>query len=303
MKTYRALALMLPSFALATDYIFLNEGAFVKPQHPWHVEGDFSKVGGASLTNAGMQGTKLHYSEGNAAVFFSHFINQENALSWQVGLHYIDVNWKQNPAFTENQYTYALASMNWISDSIQKWRWKIGAGISFDTKTCNVGQTGVYYGTLWGRYTHSDHLDLHLGFFGYYGAMNGFILPVLGFDWWMTPKWQLRAIFPQDAALRYHITNYFAAAILATSMGGPYRFPYRIQGGTTDQTSDGVFKIYSTALEGNLELSLENICTLGVGGGYDFGGWLLVMNDKSHHKRYYFFDGAPYVRFFASLTF
>lgn len=304
MKCYIPAISLLSSISClwGTDYAFLNEEAFVKEKHLWHLESDFSKVGGAKITTGDVNGSKLHYSEGNASMFFSHFINNENALAWQVGANYIDINWDENPRFTGDQYVYGVTSLSWISNSLNKWRWVINGGVSVDTKTWNFGKSAVYFTTLWGRYQHSKNLGLHMGFFAYYGALNGYVLPILGLDWWMSPKWELKAVFPIDASLNYHFTKCFTASILATSMGGPYRFPRRAHGGI-DSYDDGIFKIYSTTVEGNLKFALKDFFSVGAGGGWDFGGWIQIADSQSHHKQYFDFNGAPYFRVFGTLTF
>ena len=279
---------------------FLQEQTFVTKGQTWHVEGDYSILGRASIEHATQ---KMHYREGNISLFASHFFHEEHALSWQLGMHCIDLGWHQNPYFSKQSYPYMLSSVNWISQAVAKWRWKMGAGVSFNAETFLFGPSAVYYGTLWGRYTQNSTLDLHLGFFGYYGVHNGYLLPILGVDWWMAPAWQLRAIFPQEVGVRYHPTHSLVASLLATSMGGPYRFPYRIDQGITQETDFGIFKVFSTAVELNLELHFDEIFRMGAGGGYDFGGFVLTMNAQARHKHYSFFDGAPYARFFASATF
>ena len=292
----------LASPLLATDYAFLNEDAFVRQDTIWHFESDFSKVGAAEMTTGETSGSKMHYSEGNASIYFSHFIGKENALAWQLGANYVGFDWDKNPTFNDSNYVYGITSLNWISYSIDKWRWVFNGGVSVDTKTFNFGKSGVYFATAWGRATINKSLGLHVGFFAYYGALNGYVLPILGADYWATPKWELRAVFPLDASINYHFNKHFTTSILATSMGGPYRFPRRIHGGSSE-FEDGIFKVYSTAVEWDVKFAEKDMVSLGAGAGYDFGGWIQVANSEGHNKTYYDFDGAPYGRVFATLTF
>ena len=294
------LAILSP--LLATDYAFLNEDTFIDQEHILHIESDYSVVGSASFENSHLQNTKLNYSEGNASAYFTHFFDQENALVWQVGANYVGLGWKDNPVFTQDNYAYGITSLGLVSHSLEKWKWIINGGVAVSAKTFNFGQSGVYFTTLWGRYEQRKNLGVHLGFFAYYGALNGYVLPILGLDWKPAPKWELKAIFPLEASLTHHFTDFFTSSVLATSLGGPYRFPRRIQGGIGED-QNGIFKVFSTAMEWNLQFAIENFCSLGAGGGYDFGGWIQVANEHSHHKRYYNFNGAPYARIFGSITF
>lgn len=290
------------SYLQATDYSFLNDEAFVRQSEIWHFESDFSKIAPAKMTTSGVKGSKLRYSEGNGSMYFSHFLNNENALAWQAGVNYTDIDWKDNPRFTGSSYLYGITSLSWISYSVERWRWVINGGVSFDTKTWNFGKSGVYFTTLWGRYEQKDNLGLHLGFFAYYGALNGYVLPILGFDWYPSPSWEIKGVFPIDASVNYKFAKYFTTSLLATSMGGPYRFPRRAHGGI-DSFDNAIFKIYSTAVEWDIKFTQKDLISIGIGAGWDFGGWIQIASENGMHKKYYDFDGAAYGRAFLALTF
>lgn len=290
------------SFLWSTDYSFLNEDAFVKQDAIWHFETDYSRVAPAKITTGDTFGTKLRYSEGNASMYFSHFLDSEHALAWQLGINDTDVNWKENPRFNGHNYLYGVTSLSWITYAVQKWRWVINGGVSFDAQTWNFGKSAVYFATLWGRYTQLDNLGIHVGVFAYYGALNGYVLPILGFDWWPSSHFEIRAIVPLDVSISYHFNKHLTTAIMATSMGGPYRFPRRAHGGIGD-FDEAIFKIYATTLEWDLKWNQKDFFSIGVAGGWDFGGWIQISDAHNHHKKYYNFNGAPYARVFGSLSF
>lgn len=294
-------SVLFTSALFASDYTFLNPDMFVREKKVWHLEADFAKVGSAKITTGHGLGD-TNYGEGNAAIYFSHFLNKENSLTWQVGANYLDLGWKENPVFNKNQYTYGITSVTWISHSVNRWRWVLNGGVAVDATTFNFGESAVWYTMLWGRYAQRENLGVNLGFFAYYGASNGYVLPILGIDWKIAPKWQLNAVFPIDASLTYHFIEHLKASIVATSLGGPYRFPRRVHDGV-GKYDNGVFKVYSTVLEADLAFVQKQMIEIGVGGGWNFGGWIQVSEDDHHNKRYYDFDGAAYGRLYATLTF
>ncbi len=294
--------LSLSISAIATDYAFLNEDAFVKQDYIWHFESDYSKLGAAKVTTGDVFGTKMHYSEGNASIYFDHFLDNENAFTWQLGVNYTNLGWDENPRFSGNDYLYGVTSFSWISHSVDNWRWVVNGGVAVDTKTWNFGKSAVYFTTLWGRVQHTKQLGIHVGFFAYYGALNGYVLPILGVDYWLSPKWEIRAVFPLDASINYHFNQYFTSSLVATSMGGPYRFPRRAHGGK-GEFEDAIFKVYSNSAEWDFTFSLKDYFSLGAGVGYDFGGWMQISDSHNHHKKYYDFNGTPYGRVSATLTF
>lgn len=284
----------------ASDYTFLNSDLFVREKSVFHFEADFGKVAPAKITSGNGKGTKIHYAEGNSSIYFSHFLNKENSLTWQAGVNYVDLGWHDDPNQIKNQYPYGIGSLTWISHSLDQWRWVLNGGVAVDTTTFNFGRSAVYYTMLWGRYQQRENVGVHLGFFGYYGMHNGYLLPILGVDWQISKAWELKAVFPIDISLNYYFANHWATSIVATSLGGPYRFPRRIHGGESS-FEDGVFKVYSTVIEWDLKFVEKNCFQIGIGGGWNFGGWLQLSND--HHKTYYNFNGAGYGRVFGTLTF
>ena len=118
----------------------------------------------------------------------------------------------------------------------------------------------------------------------------------------MAPKWELQAVFPIDLSLNYHFVKNWVTSIVATSLGGPYRFPRKMHDGI-GQFEDGIFKIYSTVVEWDLKFVQKNLLQIGAGAGWNFGGWIQMSTENNHHKQYYDFNGAAYARLFATLTF
>ncbi len=287
---------LLCSDSFASDYRFVHE------KHPWHITGNYAQVAGAEVTTHPAKGSHLHYGEGYGNLFYSHFLNTENSLTAQVGVNYTRIHWEENPRFTDDNYTYGLLSLAWISHSLEKWRWVMTGGTIVDTRTWNFGQSAVYYGMLWGRNQYSESVGLHIGFYGYYGAMNGYFLPILGFDWKCNRKWELKAVFPLDASLNYNFSKNWFTSIAVMSFGGPYRFPRRIHGGV-GRYENGIFEVYSTGVEWEVKFDKNNFIIFGIGAGWNFGGWLLIKDSHNHHPKYYHFDSAPYGRAFFGLSF
>jgi hypothetical protein len=292
---------LLGSSLWASDYTFLNPDLFVLEKNVFHLETDFGQVGSAKVTSGKAFGSKTNYGEGNASLYFSHFLNTENSLTWQVGANYLNLGWKDNPAFHKNQYTYGIGSLTWISHSIEKWRWVLNGGVAVDATTFSFGNSAVYYTMLWGRYAQLENLGVHLGLFAYYGAKDGYVLPILGIDWKMSSHWELQAVFPIDISLSYFFNPHLVTSLIATSLGGPYRFPRKIHEGIGPY-DNGTFKVYSTVLEWDLSFILKNRLEVGAGGGWNFGGWIQVSDNHHGHKKYYNFNGAPYGRVFLTIT-
>jgi hypothetical protein len=282
-------------FFLTTSYELITDYRFVNPQQVVHFDGEYRDVGKAKFRTHPVRGTHANYQDAHAFLYLSHYLTPNNSLSWKVGYSYLDFNWLRNPRFHESHYHFVNASLGWVSTSVKDWRWILSTGVSVDAQTFDFGQSGVYYGLMWGRYSFSPTLGMHIGWAGYVGVENGYLVPIIGVDWRASTHWQLNGIFPINVSIEYLFNKNWKAALEVASFGRPYRFPMRIHGGV-GQFRNGIFEVYSVGTELDLKFQVDHSFWASVGGGWNFGGWILIKNHENHHGKYYKFDGAPYVQ-------
>ena len=277
------------SFALITDY------GFVDKDHLFHFDGEYRNVGKAKFTTDSVEGSHQRYADAHTYLYFSHYANANNALSWKAGYSYLKFDWPRNPRFRGDDYHFATSSLGWISTSLKNWRWIVSGDVSVDAQTFDFGKSGVYYGIMWGRYAWKPTLGLHIGWYGYVGVKNGYILPILGLDWHPSNHWQVNAIFPIDASIRYCFSEHWSIFLQASAFGRPYRFPIRAHEGI-GRYRNGIFEVFSTGVELNIKYHVNHTFSLIAGGGWNFGGWILIKDHENHHGKYYNFDGASYAQ-------
>lgn len=297
------LFLLTSPLLLATDYTFVDLNS---PWHfgmefdeknkglHWHVEGEALYVGEAKITTHGpFEGSKFTSATAIGSLYYSHFLNETNALSWQLAYNYFMFDWKENPRFSQRNFHYGLASMAWISHGMDDWRWVVSGGLTANLQMLDeFGRSAVGYGFIWGRYVYNLNVGLHAGLFGYGGANNGRALPILGVDFTLN-KWKLFVIMPLDLSLEYHFSDRWFGSLAMSSLGGPYRFPWRFSGGK-GRFENGIFEFYSRGLDLTINYNYETTFGARFGAGYNFGGWALIKDEHNRHGRYYKFDGAPY---------
>lgn len=286
---FSPLVFLMMSYELVTDYAFVNK------EHPVHFDGEFREVGKAKFYTHGAKGTHVEYEDAHAFAYYSHYLTPDNALSWKVGYSFLDFNWLQNPRFSENDYHFVNASLGWISTSLKNWRWILSAGVSVDAQSFNFGNTGVYYGLMWGRYAFSQDIGMHAGWAGYVGVKNGYLFPIIGIDWKAGKNWKFNAIFPLNVSIEYLFNRYWSSLLQLTTFGRPYRFPIRAQGGK-EHFRNGIFEVYSKGLELDVKLNTGDTFLVSFGGGWNFGGWILIKDQDNHHGKYYKYNGAPYIQ-------
>lgn len=284
---------LAPIFFLTCSYDLITNYGFVDGKHRWHADNEYRSVGRAKFRTHSVKGTHETYQDLHSFTYFSHFLNPNNALSWKAGYSFLNFSWHKNPRFREDDYHFANASVAWISTAMKDWRWIMSTAVSVDAQTWDFGKSGVYYGLMWGRYQYSSTIGMHIGWAGYVGVKNGYMLPIIGVDWQANKHWRFNAIFPVNGSIEYLFNKNWKATAEIATFGRPYRFPMRAHGGK-GQYRNGIFEIYSVGTELDIKYHTDKHWWLSVGGGWNYGGWILIKNHDNRHGKYYKFDGAPY---------
>jgi hypothetical protein len=293
------LASLLTVAAAATEYGFLDY-YFVDPDHPIHLAGRFRQVGEAKFEKH--HRGHLNYADAYGMAFYTQFLDMDNSLSWGLGYDYMKIGWEKNPLFSQENFNYVVGSLGYVSTTLEKWRWIVNGGFSVEANHLDFGQTGVWHGMLWGRYSFNNSSGWHMGILGWYGILNGYALPIFGVDWKMTQNITLYAIFPVNFSMSFALSDFWSIDVAYSGFGGPYRYPHRANGGKNG-FHDPIFEIYSNGVDVNLHYNYGHLFRLAIGGGWDFGGWLFIKDHHNHHGKYYSFESAPYAQATISFTF
>jgi hypothetical protein len=296
----KILTLCLASSALlAHEYGFLGY-PFVDPDRPIHLAGRYRQIGRADFRTH--HRGHLNYADAYGALFYTHFLNEDNSLSWGVGYDYLKLGWERNPRFREKNFNYAVASLGYVSTAVEKWRWIVNGGFSVDANNFDFGPSAVYHGMLWGRYNIAECCRVHVGVLGWYGVKNGYALPIIGFDWKFWHDWTLAAIFPLDFSLNYAFNDHWSLEAAYSGFGGPYKYPRRAHEGING-FHDPIFMTYSRGADLNLRYKFDHLFQINLGAGWNWGGWIFVEDENKNHGKYYHFESAPYAQGTVAFTF
>jgi len=268
---------------------------------PFELEGYYRQANGSNVTTRPYKSSNIKIMEYDAGASYNFKINDENFLSFGLGTFHQTVNWKNNPIFKGHNYDYVVGSLGVTSNSVENWRWSGATVLSFQVQNFGIKQSGWISAMFWGEYMLNKKAHFHAGFWGYTGVKNVYFLPILGFNY-KTNHMELAAVFPFDIALRYKPIKQFHVEIAGKWFGGPYRFPQRMSDGMGDY-KNGIFQLFTPTTEfGAYYHPTENI-SIGASAGYSYGGWLMVINKRNHHKQYFNFDGSFYWGAAANLKF
>lgn len=298
------------SFVLASASLIAGEYGFstyhyVDPDRPIHVEGRYRWVGPAKFENH--KRGHVDYSDANAGLYYTQFLNDENSLSYEVGYDFLRFDWKKNPRFSDKDFHYFVGSLGLASTTIDRWRWVLNAGFSVDAAHFDFAHSAVGHAMMWGRFHAADWMGVHVGIFGWYGVENGQAWPIFGFDWKFNDHWSAATVFPQDVSLTYSFNENWSIEAASNCFGGPYRnYPRRARDGKQDRKREfksPVFMIFSSGAELCLRYKFEHLLRANIGAGWDFGGWIFIADHDNRHGKYYHFNGAPYLKGGFELTF
>ncbi len=283
----------LLSSRVAAEYGFSNY-YFIDPSRAWHIEGKYRAIDKASFASS-QQGF-LYYTDADASLYYSQFINNENSISYEIGYDFLRINWAKNPGFHETQFNYLIGSIGYVSTTLERWIWVINAGFSVDAARLDFAKSGVGHGMVWGRYQFTSHSKFHLGILGWYGILNGKAFPIFGFEWLFNDRWKANVVYPGNFSLEYSFLDHWMVELAYAFFGGPYyRYPRRAYQGING-LKDPIFTLFSSGAELNIKFLFEHLFHATLGFGWDFSGWILIKDQNNHNGHYYPYKSAPFIK-------
>jgi len=299
MRLSFALMTLSTAASFAAEYGF-TDYHFIDPDRPWHVEGRYRFVGRADFEHH--KHGHVNYSDADAGLYYTQFINDENSLTYELGYDLLRFDWKKNPRFHESSFNYLIASLGYVSTTLDRWRWIVNAGFSVDAFHLDFAKSAVGHAMLWGRYHFANCCGVHVGVLGWYGVENGHAWPIFGFDWRFNDSWSANAMFPCDYSLHYAFDDHWSLELGYSGFGGPYRYPRRAHDGRKGH-HDPIFTVYSNGAELTFKYKFEHLLRASIGAGWDFGGWIFIKDQNNRHGKYFHYDSAPYAQANLELTF
>ena len=182
-------------------------------------------------------------SNGIQGHYTSHVTAKESVIS-TLGYNRAILSWKQNPYFTQKYFDTVLVGLGITSTRLENWLWRGSFGVAFAVDSGGFANYGIYNAMMWGRYTYSQSLGLHIGIVGQtIGLRKENILPILGVDYRMGNHWQLNLIFPVDGSLTYLWTRDWQVGIALR------RVAERRRTGPNQPVSRAIYQYTNTGLE------------------------------------------------------
>ena len=196
--------ILTPSLAIASDDD--------KPTYTVDVE--FLSTGDAKFKDVGITNQHLNFQKWQALSSYTHHIGSHHGLVFELGYSSDKFDWKENPAFTESTYNSLNFGIGTFSSALTNWLWKGGLYASVDTEEFDFTHYALYSGTLWGRYTYSDNIDIHIGIHGNVGMKKDEVYPIIGLQYSPDNRWKLNLVYPQNLSAIYSLNDLWSVSLI-----------------------------------------------------------------------------------------
>lgn len=251
----------------------------------------FTDVTGKAKINKGFfKDDKFQFGIANAELSCVYYYCPEYSEAANVALAYTETyfGWKENPWFDQTHFHTLTLSLGGLTKRFDHWTWRGLIQINYDGFDKFDAEYFNYNFMLWGRYELCQNFGIHMGFFSETGMRMDRIYPIIGFDWQISERWKLSAVFPFDMALSYLIAKHWTVALAGRTFDSRHRVkPHESHAGYVTRYSnfglEAMLKYEEKGLIANIHV------------GVTTGGDYRIANSHNHHPRHYHLDPAGYV--------
>jgi hypothetical protein len=273
-------------FVLCSSFIFVQAQA--SEEKDWELQASYLGTGGAEIDEAGKENESIGFTQSIAKASYTHRLDDESGIVLNVGHTSTQIDWDENPSFSEKNYSYLNLEIGGYSLKIPNWLWRGAVGTDVDAEELSFNRYALYKGTMWGRYDFSDMLGIHIGFTGTSGLRRDKVYPILGLDYAPSSKWKLNFIFPVDISANYAIDDNWSVAGTART----FRVRHRLS--QKEATSRGIFDYRSFGGDLSLNYLIGSFLAKAYV-GTTYSGDLKVADSKARNAVFYKFNGSIYL--------
>lgn len=277
------------------------------PHHYMDFSGFFDSIGEAHFTKKCMRDHTLRFALGGVGLRYVQFLGCRRHYAATMAIDYFDnlIDWKKNCYFSKTHFHNLAVSVGGIYQG-ETWLWKCNIGASFDLDAGRIEGYTLYSAQLWGRYSMSRCLGLHLGVVGITGLHENRAWPIVGFDYTWRERWKLRLIYPVDLSLFYAFNCNWSVGIVHRLFWVRHRVEPSRKSSSGGENVGSFVEYRNRGTELALRYEYDPVFQVTLHVGYAHGGELsvckaaLFRRDGAFHrrrfKRYesFDFDGSGY---------
>lgn len=232
------------------------------------------------------KGDEVHYAvaEVEAGMVFYYCPTYTEGARVAIGYSPTYLRWGENFWFKQDHFNILSVTIAGFTKRIDDWFWRTQLSINLDTEKWVAPYTS-YDLLLWGRYTYSQSIGLHFGFWAETGLHMDRVYPVIGFDWRISPAWKLSAVYPVNVSLDYALSQTWSLALAGRFFDSRFRAHEHASKPLVRYTNVGVefaIKYENDTMSGNIHV------------GSTVGGKYRVANRHNFHAENFYLDPAAY---------
>lgn len=261
-----------------------------KQPGPFRLEAEFDYISPANFNKKGYGDQDLtvsHYT-GTAGMAFCYFAKSREAYAAAVSYRYLNLKWKENPYFSQEKFEQVSFILRFFSNRFCDWIWLGQAQMNVDADHWNFNQYTDYDITVWGKYDYNSCVNLHIGTIIQTGMKMDRVYPIIGFDWDISKRWTLNAVFPVNISLAYEINKAWTSAVAMRF------FDFRQRVNKDEELSMGLFSYRNSGFELVILYEKDPLIEANLHIGNTLGGMLRISDQDNRDPHHFKLDPSWY---------
>lgn len=211
------------------------------------------------------------------------------AANIELGYNRTNIHWKQNVFFEQSIFNTATLAINAQTSRMCNWNWKGKLAWNMDIDHFDIEEYSTWDCFIWGRNNYTNNVGLHIGIIALTGMKIDHVYPIIGFDWILSERWKLNAVFPVDMAVIYVADPNWSFNLRFRA------FQTRNRTGKHEEHSKALVQYFNTGLELGADYGLGDSIQANIHVGETLGGRLRISNKQNKHPRRFKFKPSPYI--------
>ncbi|MDP1880253.1 MAG: DUF6268 family outer membrane beta-barrel protein [Parachlamydiaceae bacterium] len=260
----------------------------IAKRSPFSFQTHYDHTGKAKIKNTFEKGNHIVFAEANVEAGGVFYYNEcySEGLRLGLGFEATHIGFESNPYFNQDNFETLSVNLSGFTKRVKNWFWRSQLSANIDTCEWSTNYTS-YDILLWGRYTFSNPIGVHIGLWAQTGLNMNYVYPIIGFDWEISKRWKLNLVFPMNMSLQYTINKQWVLALAGRAFDSRYRVHKKIS-----SFKDLVH--YQNAGAEFMVMYDSNGMTANVHVGMTLGGRYRIANKNNHHATNYRLDPVGY---------
>ncbi|MBA2367918.1 MAG: hypothetical protein H0V82_02705 [Candidatus Protochlamydia sp.] len=260
-----------------------------KPR-PFSLNVYFDSVAPAKIDKGFYKGDEFRFTEAEAELGMVFYYCPAYSEGANIALSYTAtyLHWSENPFFEQDHFNTLALSLGGITKRLENWLWRGQFDINYDIGSGFMGQYLFYDLLLWGRYSYSKNIGLHVGFLGQTGMGLDRVWPILGADWQMSKRWKINLVYPVNIALEYTLNQTWSLALAIRNFNTRHRVK------KNESNSKSLIRYQNSGAELGVKYEKAGI-TANIHAGTTLGGDFRIANAQNNNPHHYKLRPSGYI--------